>query len=143
MNGSKLSSYNPIWFDATTLAPYSEEASYENSLMVHQSGALALSSLIHVFKSLTPNAKGIFLLLAEFQLDRKDDSGYAGMSLSNLYKNCREKFLVNSELTLRAQLTEFKDHHLIKMKKSFDASENLVIPLESAALEEFLKDFSH
>ena len=39
------------------------------------------------------------------------------MSFGDLYQKCREKFLVNSDLTLRAQLTEFKDHKLIKFKK--------------------------
>ena len=50
MDVSKVSSYNPVWWDATTLLPYTEETSYENSLLVQQSGALALSSLIHVFQ---------------------------------------------------------------------------------------------
>ena len=39
------------------------------------------------------------------------------MSLQDLYQRCREAFLVNSDLTLRAQLTEFRDHKLIKSKK--------------------------
>ena len=34
-----------------------------------------------------------------------------------MYQKCREAFLVNSELTLRAQLTEFRDHKLIRSKK--------------------------
>ena len=34
-----------------------------------------------------------------------------------MYTRCREKFLVNSDTNLRAQLTEFKDHKLIKVKK--------------------------
>lgn len=55
-------------FDATTLSPYAEETSYENSLLVRQTSELALSSLRHVFKSLTPNARGIFTLLAKHQV---------------------------------------------------------------------------
>ena len=39
------------------------------------------------------------------------------MSIQDLYQRCREGFLVNSDLTLRAQLVEFKDHKLIKSKK--------------------------
>lgn len=41
----------------------------------------------------------------------------SGMSLQDLYQRCRESFLVNSDLTLRAQLIEFRDHKLIKSKK--------------------------
>lgn len=138
-DGSKVSQYNAIWWDATTLTTYSEETGYENSLMVHNSGSLALSSLIHVFKSLTPNAKGIFLLLARYQLDQKDNSNYRGMVFNDMYQRCREAFLVNSDLTLRAQLTEFRDHKLLNTKKGPDGSELLLIPLEASTLQEFVE----
>ena len=39
------------------------------------------------------------------------------MPFHDLYQKCREAFLVNSDLTLRAQLTEFRDHKLIRSKK--------------------------
>ncbi|XP_053633700.1 origin recognition complex subunit 2 [Cherax quadricarinatus] len=137
-DSSRMSHYNALWCDATTLAPYSEETSFENSLLVQQSGSLALSSLIHVFRSLTPNAKGIFLLLAQHQLDQKDNSNYIGLSFNDMYQRCRELFLVNSDLTLRAQLTEFRDHKLIRSKKGLDGIENLVIPLDSNILHDFI-----
>ena len=41
----------------------------------------------------------------------------AGLAFADLYQKCREAFLVNSDLTLRTQLTEFKDHKLIRTKK--------------------------
>ena len=75
---TKCSRFNWLWYNATTYAFYHEETSYENSLLVQQTGGLALSSLTHVMKSLTPNAKGIFLLLAEYQLENKDNSTYIG-----------------------------------------------------------------
>ncbi|CAG2245483.1 ORC2 [Mytilus edulis] len=113
--------------------------SYENSLLVQQSGSLALSSMTHVMKSLTPNAKNIFILLTKHQLENKDNSTYIGMSIQDLYQRCREGFLVNSDLTLRAQLVEFKDHKLIKSKKSYDGIEHLMIPIDNATLTEFLE----
>ena len=73
-----MSRYNWLWYDVTTFEPYKEETSYENSLMVQQSGALALSSLVHVMRSLTPNAKKIFILLVNHQLENKDDKNYQG-----------------------------------------------------------------
>lgn len=42
-----------------------------------------------------------------------------GLSFPDLYQKCRESFLVSSDLTLHAQLTEFHDHKLIRMKKVF------------------------
>eukprot|EP00058_Branchiostoma_floridae_P009189 XP_002594677.1 hypothetical protein BRAFLDRAFT_130922 [Branchiostoma floridae] len=137
---NKSSRFNWLWYDVTSYEPYVEETSYENSLMVQQSGVLALSSLVHVLRSLTPNARGVFHLLALYQLEHKDDSSYIGMSFHDLYQRCREKFLVHSHLTLRAQLTEFKDHKLIRTKKGSDGVENLLIPLDGAMLAEYMEN---
>ncbi|XP_060556304.1 origin recognition complex subunit 2-like [Ruditapes philippinarum] len=137
---TKCSRFRWLWYDATTFAPYTEETSYENSILVQQSGALALSSLTHVMKSLTPNAKGIFLLLARNQLEHKDSTNYIGMSLQELYQRCREAFLVNSDLTLQAQLTEFRDHKMIRSKKSLDGVEHLHIPIDEGTLKEFVDE---
>lgn len=54
---SKMCVFNWLWYEMTTFLPYTEETSYENSLLVQQTGALALSSLTHVLRSLTPNAR--------------------------------------------------------------------------------------
>ncbi|KAK3588384.1 hypothetical protein CHS0354_024275 [Potamilus streckersoni] len=135
---TKCSHFNWLWFNVTTFSSYTEETSYENSILVQQSGALALSSLTHVIKSLTPNARGIFLLLAKYQLENQDISTYIGMSFHDLYQRCREAFLVNSDLTLKAQLTEFRDHKLIRSKKSFDGGEHLLIPIDATTLTEFI-----
>ena len=75
---TKCSRYRWLWYDVTTYLPYTDETSYENSLLVQQTGALALSSMSHVMKSLTTNAKQIFLLLAKHQIDNKDSSTYQG-----------------------------------------------------------------
>ncbi|KAG5852475.1 origin recognition complex subunit 2 [Anguilla rostrata] len=134
-----MSLFNWIWYETTTYLPYFQETSYENSLLVQQSGALALSSLTHVLRSLTPNARGIFRLLAEFQLENKDNPTYTGLSFQDFYQRCREAFLVNSDITLRTQLTEFRDHKLIRTKKGADGVEYLLIPVDAGTLTDFLE----
>ncbi|NXX93779.1 ORC2 protein, partial [Centropus bengalensis] len=136
---AKLSLYNWLWYETTTFKPYVEETSYENSLLVQQAGALALSSLTHVLRSLTPNARGIFRLLAQYQLENKDIPSYPGLSFQDFYQQCREAFLVNSDLTLRAQLTEFRDHKLIRTKRGADGVEYLLIPVDDSTLTDFLQ----
>ncbi|KAF4082973.1 hypothetical protein AMELA_G00134730 [Ameiurus melas] len=136
---SKMCVFNWLWYETTTFLPYTEETSYENSLLVQQTGALALSSLTHVLRSLTPNARGIFRLLAEFQLENKDNPSYTGLSFQDFYQRCREAFLVNSDITLRTQLTEFRDHKLIRTKKGADGIEYLLIPVDSGTLTDFLE----
>ncbi|XP_066202223.1 origin recognition complex subunit 2 [Saccopteryx leptura] len=136
----KQSLFNWLWYETTTYSPYTEETSYENSLLVKQSGSLPLSSLIHVFRSLTPNARGIFRLLIKYQLDNQDNPSYIGLSFQDFYQQCRETFLVNSDLTLRAQLTEFRDHKLIRTKKGTDGVEYLLIPIDNGTLTDFLEE---
>ncbi|XP_065606433.1 origin recognition complex subunit 2-like isoform X3 [Cyrtonyx montezumae] len=136
---AKQSLYNWLWYETTTFSPYVEETSYENSLLVQQSGSLALSSLMHVLHSLTPNARGIFRLLAQYQLENKDNPSYPGLSFQDFYQRCREAFLVNSDLTLRAQLTEFRDHKLIRTKRGADGVEYLLIPVDDSTLTDFLE----
>lgn len=135
----KQSLYNWLWYETTTYSPYTEETSYENSLLVKQSGSLPLSSLTHVLRSLTPNARGIFRLLIKYQLDNQDNPSYLGLAFHDFYQQCREAFLVNSDLTLRAQLTEFRDHKLIRTKKGTDGVEYLLIPIDNGTLSEFLE----
>uniref|UniRef100_A0A8B9Z5S0 Origin recognition complex subunit 2 n=1 Tax=Buteo japonicus TaxID=224669 RepID=A0A8B9Z5S0_9AVES len=136
---AKLSLYNWLWYETTTFSPYVEETSYENSFLVQQSGSLALSSLTHVLRSLTLNARGIFRLLAQYQLENKDNPSYPGLSFQDFYQQCREAFLVNSDLTLRAQLTEFRDHKLIRTKRGADGVEYLLIPVDDSTLTDFLE----
>lgn len=61
-----------------------------------------------------------------------------GLPFKDLYSKCREQFLVSSDLALRAQLTEFLDHKLVKMKRTYDGSENLVIPIDNVLMQQFL-----
>ena len=70
----------------------------------------------------------------------EDAENYLGLSFMELYRKCRLKFLVASDLALRAQLTEFRDHKLIKSKKGNDGSEYLTIPLDKPTLAAFLEN---
>ncbi|CAO1429602.1 unnamed protein product [Diamesa serratosioi] len=139
-NNTKLSNYNFSWWDVTSLLPYTEETAFENSLLTHNSGALELSSMKSVFQSLTSNARGIYILLVKYQLKNSGAPNYQGISFKELYSTCREAFLVSSDIALRAQLTEFLDHKLAKMKRSVDGSENIKIPIKNFLLEQFLSE---
>ncbi|KAM9844607.1 origin recognition complex subunit 2 isoform 2-T2 [Aulostomus maculatus] len=136
----KQSQFNWLWWECVTFQHYAEETSYENSLLVQQTGALALSSLTHVLRSLTSNARGIFKLLVKFQLENKDNASYTGLSFQDFYQRCREAFLVNSDLTLRTQLTEFRDHKLIRTRKGVDGVESLIVAVDASTLMDFLEN---
>ncbi|XP_068157241.1 origin recognition complex subunit 2 [Drosophila tropicalis] len=137
---NKLSSFNFSWWDCSTMLPYTDETAFENSLLVQNSGELALSSMRSVFSSLTTNSRGIYMLIVKFQLKNKGQANYQGMPFKELYSSCREAFLVSSDLALRAQLTEFLDHKLVKSKRSVDGSEQLTIPIDAGLLQQFLDE---
>lgn len=67
---------------------------------------------------------------------------FSGMPVSSLYTKCRERFLVSSQVTLNAHLTEFKDHDLVKTRKHSDGQDCLRIPLVSDALEKLLQELA-
>lgn len=133
----KLARFNFIWFDSTTFLPYREEAAGE-SVMVKASGSLQLASITHVLAALTPNAKRIFLVLANYQIENAE-AHYPGISFMVLYTRCRNEFLVTSDLELKAQLTEFRDHKLVRSKKGGDGAEYLIIPIDKMALASFIE----
>lgn len=64
-----------------------------------------------------------------------------GMAFKDLYRAAREGFLVSSDLALRAQLTEFIDHKLVKIKRNIDSVEHLVIPLNNGLLKQFIEEY--
>jgi len=66
----------------------------------------------------------------------------AGLAFHRLYTACREQFLVSSELTLRAHLTEFKDHELLNWRRGLDGQDCVYIPLPLDALTKLLEDLS-
>ncbi|XP_011498186.1 PREDICTED: origin recognition complex subunit 2, partial [Ceratosolen solmsi marchali] len=134
----KRARYNFYWMDVTTFLPYQAEISYESSLLVQKSGVLALLSLENVFASLTSNAKAIYIILVKYQLEHNGNN-YSGMAFKDLYMSSREAFLVSSDQALRAQLTEFIDHKLVKTKRQVDGIEYLIIPLDDALLKQFLE----
>lgn len=139
-NNTKLSQYNFVWFDVTTFLPYIEEILFENSLLIQNSAHLELSSMKSVFQSLTTNARKIYILVVKNQLKQDGNPNYQGISFKELYSASREEFLVSSDVALRAQLTEFLDHKLAKMKRTIDGTENITIPLKNSLLEQFLNE---
>lgn len=86
-----LSRFSWLWYDVTTFTPYREETSYEGSLLLSGAGAglgargaaLALSGLLHVARSLTSNARGVFRILAEHQIDLEEGKDAPGEEAVN------------------------------------------------------------
>jgi origin recognition complex subunit 2 len=79
-------------------------------------------------------------LYLSYQKEAEDlNENFSGMSFIELYSKCRAEFLVTSDLGLKANLTEFFDHKLLKKKKGRDGAQYLTIPLKNSELSLFLE----
>ena len=127
------------WHNATTFECYREEVKYEEVQMVsgERSRTLTLAAVTYVVNNLTPNARGIFEVLARHQLDHEDNS-YKGLDFMDLYRMCRSKFLVNSYTALKTQLMEFQDHKLIRYVKNPQGALMVVVCVEPSIMKEFI-----
>lgn len=73
-----MDNFNFIWYDCTTMIPYKNETAFENSVFFQSSGELDLAAMNNVFRSLTTNARGIYMILVKNQLANQKDSNYQG-----------------------------------------------------------------
>lgn len=76
-----LCNYQFSWWNVTTFLPYSEETAYENSMLVNNSGGLALSAMKNVILSLTSNSRETFLIIVNNQINNKGNSNFQGMNI--------------------------------------------------------------
>lgn len=136
-----LARFRWAWHDATTFERFWEEVKYEDVQVVsgERSRTLTLSSVTTIVSSLTPNARGIFDVLARHQLDHQEEDSYKGLDFMDLYRMCRSKFLVNSDIALKTQLTEFQDHKLIRYVKDAHGTVVVVVSVETDILREFVE----
>ncbi|KAK4470936.1 hypothetical protein MN116_006443 [Schistosoma mekongi] len=153
---NELARFSWIWEDCTNFQNYTEESSYANSQILQNilggigsgsdttgSVGAMLASLRQVAASLTQNARDIFRMIVEYQLETpfQDSKGAInGIAMEDLYWRCRDAFLTSNETTLKAQLTEFRDHKLIKIKKGPDGTEFIFIPLDTDNLQKLMQN---
>ncbi|XP_048331332.2 origin of replication complex subunit 2 [Ziziphus jujuba] len=131
--------FNWSWYHVPTFAAYKVEGMFFPLILAHGNTTQTAKTAAIVLQSLTPNAQSVFKVLAEYQLSHPDEEG---MQLNDLYTVCRERFLVSSQVTLNAHLTEFKDHELVKTKRHSDGQDCFYIPLTSEALQKLLLEIS-
>jgi len=123
--------------DVTTVV--ARQRKVENMEKCVTRGKMTLKPLEFVLPSHTKNAKGVFRILAVWQrqqgLVEVDEEMREGIRYDELYRKCRESFIVSTEAAFRAQLVEFRDHDLIKFMILADGSEWMWIPLQQGELE--------
>ncbi|KAJ8325759.1 Origin recognition complex subunit 2 [Batrachochytrium dendrobatidis] len=79
-------------------------------------------------------------LVTKTHSKKTDSSIFPGLSFQLFYQQANEQFLTNNETTFRTQLTEFRDHSIVKMRTGSDGTEMLYIPLATSVLCQLSED---
>uniref|UniRef100_A0A0M3I2Q5 Origin recognition complex subunit 2 n=1 Tax=Ascaris lumbricoides TaxID=6252 RepID=A0A0M3I2Q5_ASCLU len=87
------------------------------------------ASLDVVWASLTFNSRMILYKMAKIFYATNEP-----LEFFNLYRQAREDFLVSSETSLRQQLVELDDHHLITKKRHQDGDEYIAMNVDHKVL---------
>lgn len=98
--------------------------------VTEQSAAIAMQSF-------PQKARTIFRILVEKQ--REEGSG-GGIVFKSLMQLCRIQFLVGNDASLKAHLTEFRDHDLATTKRADNGNELWYVPVEDDVLDTILAD---
>lgn len=99
--------------------------------------AVNISSIRYVYESLNDNAKKIFIIILKYFIENKPNKS-VGLKFDQLYKICREEFLTSSVIATQQQLTEFKDHNLLKIKTGNEAGQTILLGFEIDLAKKFL-----
>ena len=89
---------------------------------------------------LVRSARDVFTTIAQWQLD---DPGAPGITFAHLFRMVRERFIMSSEQALLTQLTEFRDHELIKIRAGPDGGEVMYIPMSEESLQQMLEELKN
>ncbi|KAI1762796.1 ORC2-domain-containing protein [Hypoxylon sp. FL1150] len=147
-DSSLRSSYNFVFHDCTTFAPFTAELEVVDD--VHELlGRKARrvggkEGVTYVLRSLPENAKSLFRLLVGEVLAVMDESTgdgeNPGVEYRMLYNKAVEEFICSSEMAFRTLLKEFHDHQMITSRKDVLGTELLSVPFQKEELEAILED---
>lgn len=141
---TEASAYRWLWFHKTTFEPYLMERKHSSSQSsVFSTGSKSwkqstnLLAVSQVYNSVNDNARKIFITILKLSLD--PTARNSTFPFFSLYLTCREEFIVNSEVTLREHLAEFKYHNLIKITKASDGAESIQVTIDKNTVKRFME----
>ncbi|KAL6767926.1 ORC2 [Auxenochlorella protothecoides x Auxenochlorella symbiontica] len=128
-----------VWHHVPTYAPYLQEVVHAAiaPLLVGRREEEAKKGALVVLASLSHNAREVFRLLSKQQLG---PDGEQGIAFDRLFQLCREQFLVSNETLLSSFLTEFRDHDLLKARRTTEGFDLLHLPFAPDHLQQLLED---
>lgn len=138
----RFKNFNFLWHDVTTYEPYAVEMSFKDVLSMGQSKKFMGSrGAKYVLASLTTNAKKLYEVLLQLQIDaltsnsttKAGRTGLKGSSklsveLRKVYDKCVEKFIVSNEVNFKTMLGEYVEHKMCVLTKNAAGHEVVYVP---------------
>lgn len=151
-DSARAKNFNWVWHDLTTYDPYTVESSFRDVLALgHSKNHGGGTGSKFVLKSLLPNARNLYKVTLEMQLEMvlllnvKGKSGLKGllrlsMLFDDVYQRCLAAMVVLSTMQFRNLLKEFIDHKMLKLVVDKLGDERLYVPFSVLEMERLLKD---
>ncbi|KAG5356160.1 Origin recognition complex subunit 2 [Yarrowia sp. B02] len=158
-DSAKLASYNFVWHDVTTFAPYTVETSFDDPLLLGKKAeAQGAKGVKYVLESVTPNHRSLFKNLIYCQLEefhnvadkRKLPEAEIGaltgsMSISVDYDKvlteCLNELTVSNKKDFQEKLKEFMDHKMVVAYDDKMGMKKLYIPFSKDVVQQILDSY--
>jgi origin recognition complex subunit 2 len=127
--------FNFVWHEAATYAPYALETAYAAPVVAKRE-EVNIRRIFVVLAAVTRKARGVYALLARWQLDNPDRARH-GLSFHRFHDEACRKFLADTASGLRQQITEFVEHQLMEPARS-DGEERFFIPFDEDVLNDII-----
>ncbi|QNP98026.1 YALIA101S06e05402g1_1 [Yarrowia lipolytica] len=158
-DSAKLASYNFVWHDVTTFAPYTVETSFDDPLLLGKKAeAQGAKGVKYVLESVTPNHRSLYKNLIYCQLEefhnvadkRKLPEAEVGaltgstsisVDYDKVLTECLNELTVSNKKDFQEKLKEFMDH---KMVVAFDdkmGMKKLYIPSSKDVVQQILEGY--
>lgn len=150
----RMRNYNFLWHNVATYEPYSVEISFKDVLSMGKSKKfVGNKGARYVLTSLTSNARKLYRILLEMQLDvlkassgtGKNRSGLRanlklGLTFKSFYTACLEQFVTSNEISFRTILGEFVEHKMCTLGKDDAGTEIVFVPFTFHEVELLLQE---
>ena len=154
-DNKKAQNYNFVFHDVTNYESNEVESSFQDKMNLGKSSSSSgAEGAKYVLESLTLNAKKMYKLLLDLQLNNMDlASGSKNKSASSVSKRgglstgvefksfvtmCASEFIASNEISLRTMLTEFIEHKMLLLSRHSSGTEYLYVPYRYSEMEKIL-----
>lgn len=150
----RMRNYNFLWHNVPTYEPYSVEISFRDVLSMGKSKKfVGNKGARYVLSSLTSNARNLYRILLEKQLEvlkavpgsNAGRSGLRanlklGLTFKSFYTDCLEQFVTSNEISFRTILGEFVEHKMCTLGKDDAGTEIVFVPFSFLEVELLLRE---